>query len=152
MPRSRQPRGRPSQRRGGPVTHAKVSVLIPVHNAEAYIGKAIRSVLAQGFRDFEVIVLDDGSTDGSARVARAFGDPRVRIYRRDEHEGVAATRNHLLLVARHPLIAFPERLGKQAAFLDKNREVALVSSAYQVIDAQGQTIRHRTSPGSHEAL
>src|SRR5437868_12228566 len=91
---------------GGKLTNSKVSVLIPVHNGEGYIGKAIRSILAQGFRDFEVVVLDDGSTDGSARVARAFGDSRVRVYRRDEHEGVAATRNHLLLVAKNPLLAF----------------------------------------------
>ena len=80
----------------------RVSVLIPAYNAETYIAKAIRSVLAQDLADFELVVLDDGSTDGSARIARSFGDGRVRVYRREEHEGLAATRNHLLITARAP--------------------------------------------------
>ena len=77
----------------------KLSVLVPVHNGETYLGKAIRSLLAQSLRELEVVVLDDGSIDKSARLARSFGDKRVRVYRREEHEGVAATRNHLLIAA-----------------------------------------------------
>ena len=56
----------------------RVSVLMPAYQAEPYIHEAVTSVLAQTFADFELIVLDDGSTDGTARVVRAIRDPRVR--------------------------------------------------------------------------
>ena len=57
----------------------RVSVVIPVYNREAYIGEAIDSVLAQTFADFEVLVIDDGSTDRSRDVVRGYRDPRVRL-------------------------------------------------------------------------
>ncbi len=56
----------------------KVTVVIPVYNREKYIGAAIESVLAQTFTDFEILVIDDGSTDGSREVVRSYPDPRIR--------------------------------------------------------------------------
>ena len=82
----------------------RVSVLIPAFNAERYLGEAIESALAQTHPPFELIVLDDGSSDGTAEAARAFGKS-VR-YRRQEHEGVGAARNHCVELARGDHLAF----------------------------------------------
>jgi glycosyltransferase involved in cell wall biosynthesis len=81
-----------------------VSVVIPVYNGERYLADAIRSVLDQRYRPLEVLVIDDGSTDGSGRVAREFG-AAVQYHLRP-HAGLAATRNHGTTLARGELLAF----------------------------------------------
>jgi glycosyltransferase involved in cell wall biosynthesis len=99
-----------------------VSVIIPAYNAEASLARAIRSVEAQTFRDFEVVVVDDGSTDGTADTARGFGSVR---YVRGSHKGEAGARNHGLEEATGELVAFvdaddewlPEKLARQVAFM-----------------------------------
>src|SRR4051812_32841029 len=105
----------------------RVSVVMPVYNGERFIAESVRSVLASDLTDLELLVLDDGSTDGSVAAANAAaaGDPRVRIVTLP-HGGVAAARNTGLHEARAPLIAnldaddvmFPHRLSRQLAFLD----------------------------------
>lgn len=100
-----------------------VSVLIPAFNTSAYIGEAIRSVLHQTLRPFEVIVVDDGSRDDTAAAAESFGDP-VKVFRRP-HAGIAASRNFAASQARGELLAFldsddlwpPDKLALQAAHL-----------------------------------
>ena len=71
-----------------PVTDAptfpRVSVVVPLYQKERYIGRTIASVLAQTFDDFELVVLDNACTDGSADVVRSFTDPRVRLERNEE--------------------------------------------------------------------
>lgn len=81
-----------------------VSVVIPVYNDERYLAEAVQSVLDQEYGPLEVLVIDDGSTDGSGRVARSFGPPVQYHYR--EHAGLAATRNHGVALARGELLAF----------------------------------------------
>jgi len=81
-----------------------VSVIIPVHNCERYLGEAIDSILAQTYRPLEVIVVDDGSTDATAQVAQAFGPP-VRLMQQSR-QGTAAARNHGVAAARGELVAF----------------------------------------------
>jgi len=58
----------------------KVSVLLPVYNGEKYLAKAISSILDQSFKDFELLILNDGSTDGSVKVIESFSDSRIRLY------------------------------------------------------------------------
>ncbi len=82
-----------------------VSVIIPLYNKAPYVGRALRSVSAQTFRDFEVIVVDDGSTDGSAEVVREHEDARVRIVKQ-ENAGPGAARNRGLAEASGELVAF----------------------------------------------
>jgi len=114
----------------------QVSVVIPVWNGERYLKEAIESVLAQDFCDFELIIVDDGSTDKSTKVAEGFlDDPRISI-RRQSNAGVVSARNTGLLAARSEFVAFldaddvakPLRLSKQFNYLKGHPEVAVVGS------------------------
>jgi Glycosyl transferase family 2 len=82
-----------------------VSVAISLYNKEAHIGAALRSVLAQSFQDFEVVVVDDGSTDGGPAIVQGFDDPRVKLHRQS-NGGVSAARNAGLQLARRDIVAF----------------------------------------------
>ena len=82
-----------------------VSVLLPVFNAEKYLAAAIDSILRQTFRDLELIVIDDGSVDGSAGIIAACTDPRLVVIRNETNLGVVASLNKGLALARGDLIA-----------------------------------------------
>jgi glycosyltransferase involved in cell wall biosynthesis len=105
----------------------KVSVIIPSYNRISFLKEAIDSVLRQGFEDFELIVVDDGSTDGTAEEVPRYGG-RVKLLRNPENRGVSAARNRGLLQARGKYIAFLDsddlwvkgKLKMQVEFLDEN--------------------------------
>ena len=113
-----------------------VSVIVPVYNRERYVCDAIHSILGQTFRDFELIVVDDGSTDGSVRAVEAIRDPRLRLVRHRRNLGIPAARNTGLDEARGQLIAWldsddvarPNRLSTQVDFLARNPSIAMVGS------------------------
>lgn len=118
-----------------------VSVLIIAHNRAHTIGPAVRSVLGQTLSDFELVVVDDGSTDGTAEVVQGFGDPRLRLTRSRQNEGIPAARNRALSEARGKYIAWldsddlchPERLAAQLQFLNTHPQIAMVGSAARKI-------------------
>src|SRR5262245_54582093 len=83
----------------------EVSVIIPAFNREATIGRAISSVLAQTWANFEIVVVDDGSQDATVTVATSFGDERVRIVRHEQNRGAAAARNTGIRAAKGEFIA-----------------------------------------------
>lgn len=111
-----------------------ISVLIPAYNSGRYIHDTLRSVLEQTFQDFEVIVVDDGSTDGTYEVLLDYArrDPRIRVVRND-HGGISRALNRGLEVATRPWIArldhddmaLPERFARQLAAAARNPEVIL---------------------------
>lgn len=113
-----------------------VSVIMPAYNARPYIGEAIRSVLDQDYPNLELIVVDDGSSDGTADEARLFGE-RVRVYERT-NGGPAAARNFGLSVAQGELIAFldaddiwlPGKLAAQVSHLQAHPEIGMVFSRF----------------------
>jgi glycosyltransferase involved in cell wall biosynthesis len=121
-----------------------VSVVMPLFNKVDYVGRAIKSVLNQTFKDFELIVVDDGSTDRGPEVVRAFSDPRLRLIWQD-NEGPGAARNWGIRESKAELIAFldaddewlPDFLSSSVAWLSKYPECVLsVSGFFQGAERQ----------------
>lgn len=129
-----------------------VSVCISVFNAERYLRPAVDSILQQSFPDFELLLLDDGSGDGSWKILQEYAarDGRVRIVSR-ENRGVPKTRNELLAMAKGEFIAvmdaddiaLPDRLARQVEFLQQRPEVVCVGGSYQLIDEAGRLVLDR---------
>lgn len=123
-------------------------MVIPVYNREAYVGAAIASVLAQTFTDFELLVIDDGSTDRSREVVRAYHDPRLRLLHNERNQGLPRTRNAGVDSARGAYLAFldsddvalPTRLAKQVAFLDNHPHHAAVGTWVDWMDDAGRPL------------
>ena len=111
-----------------------VSVVVPAYNAEAFVGEAVESALAQSYRPIEVIVADDGSTDGTAEVVRAFGDP-VRCFGQ-ENQGPAGARNLALRHAGGEYVAFldaddrwhPEKIRLQVETMEREPDLGLLAT------------------------
>lgn len=124
----------------------RVSVIIPVYNSALYIAEAIASVLAQTYTDYEIIVINDGSTDDLATAIAPYLD-RIR-YVEQPNQGVSAARNRGIYLARGELIAFldaddiflPHKLEQQVAVFDTKPQVGIVNSGFQVIDAIGKVV------------
>ncbi|OIQ99981.1 chondroitin synthase [mine drainage metagenome] len=124
-----------------------VSVQMPVFNGGKYLAEAVESILNQTFRDFEFLLLDDGSTDDSLRLLHQYAgkDSRLRVFSR-ENRGVGETQYELAQLARGEFIAqldqddiaLPNRLELQVDFLRKNPKVVCVGGAFQMIDGAGR--------------
>ena len=111
----------------------RVSVIMPAYNYAQFIGAAIESVLGQSWQDWELIIVDDGSTDATPAVIAGFHDPRIRALRR-QNGGEAAARNSGLDLARGEYISFldaddlylPNALADRVAFLETHPEYGVV--------------------------
>lgn len=136
-----------------------ISVLMPAYNHERYVARALRSITSQSFSDLEIIVVDDASTDETARVAEDFPDSRVRVDRNAVNRGDGGARNRCLELARAPLIAWmdsddisvPSRLEHQFRFLQMNPDVDVVGGAAMPTDSDGYPVgrplfAHRSPP------
>ena len=127
----------------------KVTVVIPVYNREKYLGDAIDSILSQTFTDFELLVIDDGSTDRTKEVMQSYHDPRMRLVCNETNEGIPRTRNKGIQLARGEYLAFldsddwayPERLVKQVAFLDSHSDYVAVGAWIEWMDEEGRYLR-----------
>ena len=87
------------------ISSPKITVVIPLYNKEKYVARALRSVLNQSFSDFELVVVDDGSTDSSVAVVKRFKDPHMRLIAQ-QNQGVSAARNRGVAEARSEYVAF----------------------------------------------
>lgn len=125
----------------------RVTVFMPVYNRAHTLAEAIESVLAQTYRDFELLLIDDGSTDASVAIARAYADPRIRLVVHAQNQGIPRTRNHGLEEARGEYLAIldsddaaqPTRLAHQVAYLDAHTDVAAVGSWLMLMNRSGRT-------------
>lgn len=125
-------------------TSPLVSVLLPVHNGMPFLQESVESIRSQTFAQFELIVLDDGSTDQSPRYLASVTDPRLRVERL-EKGGLVAALNHGLRTSRANLVAridaddvaYPERLRLQYEYLEKNRDCVALGTQCRRIDASG---------------
>ena len=130
------------------MTSPRVSVLLSVYNGAAFVGEAIESILEQTFSDFELLVIDDASTDASFEVVTNYRDPRVRMIRNESNLGLTRSLNIGLASARGEFVArqdaddlsHRERLRRQVDFLDANPSVALLGT-------QAATLANRKGTG-----
>jgi glycosyltransferase involved in cell wall biosynthesis len=129
-------------------TMPAVSVVLPTYNRASMLGRAVRSVLGQSYADFEVVVVDDGSTDGTAEVVAGFDDPRVKYVRLARNAGAGAARNVGIRMARGRFLAFqdsddewlPSKLAKQMAAFERGPSgLGVVYSDMQRVWGDGTT-------------
>jgi glycosyltransferase involved in cell wall biosynthesis len=140
----------------------KVSVLMAVYNGAQYLRPALESLLAQTFEDFELVIVDDASTDCTPEILAEYGaqDARVRLLRNSSNLTLPASLNRGLKVCKASLVARADaddiyerdRLRKQVDFMEQNPEVGLISSNVHVIDEGGEYLRTSDLPLSHEAM
>jgi glycosyltransferase involved in cell wall biosynthesis len=132
----------------------KFSVLMTMYNGAPFLRAAVESVLGQTLADFEFVVVDDGSTDESVRIVRAFGDPRIRLHVSDHNLGQTTALNVGLRLCRGDYVARMDaddvcrfdRLARQAAALDADPALGIVGSAVRIIDALGRPLDLSTQP------
>jgi hypothetical protein len=137
-----------------------VTVLLPVYNGGSYLHQAVESVLAQTFTDFELLIIDDGSTDDSSSVLAEYTDSRIRLEPNTHNIRLTATLNKGIGLARGQFIArmdcddiaLPNRLEKQLEFLLQNPEVGVLGSNYQVIDPIGNPGEISHYPTEHAVI
>ena len=140
-----------------PDNNPLVSVVLPVYNSEKYIRESIQSILDQTYKNFELIIVNDGSKDRSDEVIRSVTDSRI-VYVNQANIGLPATLNKAIgmakgsLIARqdHDDISLPARLEKQVKFLNENLQTSLVGAWAKVIDENGKlTDREHKHPVSN---
>lgn len=132
----------------------KVSVILPSYNHAPYVLEAVESVLSQSFEDLELIVIDDGSTDGSAAKLRSVADPRFYLEVLKTNHGYSSVLNASIARARGELVALfcsddaflPGKLQRQVTFLDDNPHVAAVFGKPMFVDAEGRPCPPRSHP------
>lgn len=127
----------------------RATVFIPAYNAARYIGEAIESVLSQSYKDFELLIVDDCSTDDTFEICRRYcDDPRVRLERMPENRGRPAVRQHGLTSARGTYYAMldaddrclPGRLARQVAYLDRHPSIDVLGSRWRGMDVDGRPL------------
>ena len=134
-----------------------VTVLMAVHNAETHLREAIDSILGQTFTDFEFLIYNDGSTDGTAAVVCSYTDPRIvfvdnavnRSVSPNLNEGLARARGRYIVRMDGDDIAYPVRIARQVAFMDAYPEVGLCGTAVRYIGASHAIVR---MPETDEAI
>lgn len=138
-----------------------VSVVLPVYNAEKYLQQAVTSIVRQTFTDFELILMNDGSTDSSGEIIADFAakDSRIRTVSR-QNKGLIATLNEGLAIARAPLVArmdaddvaMPQRFALQVAEMNKRPDLVLLGSAIVLIDSEGRCGRKINYPRGKDLI
>jgi glycosyltransferase involved in cell wall biosynthesis len=132
----------------------RVTVLMPVYNAERFLRQAVHSILSQTFDDLELLAVDDGSTDSSLSIIEGYGDPRIRVVGTSRNLGHTHALNRGLRECRGELIArmdaddvsLPTRLERQVAFMQANPNVALVGTWAELIDEHGRVFHEVKLP------
>lgn len=131
-----------------------VSVVLPNHNGSAFLKTAVDSVLAQSFTDFELIVVEDGSTDGSAELLASYSDPRIRVIPLEQNEHICVALNTGLAAAQGKYIAridcddcwLPEKLEKQYRYMEENPDCGACFTLVTIVDEEERTLSEEQSP------
>jgi glycosyltransferase involved in cell wall biosynthesis len=138
----------------------KVTILLPVHNGEQTLARAIDSIMQQTYSDWQLLILEDGSNDSTLSIAQSFKDKRIKIISDGLHLGIVARLNQGIQLSQSQYIAridaddisHPERLQKQISFLEANSNIDLVGTAIRVLNNEGKVLVNRIFPTSHHQI
>ncbi len=138
----------------------KISVVMPVYNGGKYLKQSLKSILNQTYKNFELIVVNDGSTDSTAKILTTINDKRLKIIHNIYNVGVAKSLNRGLKIAKGDYIArcdsddinFKKRFKIQIDFLDKHLSYALVGSNAMLIDEKGKKIKKTSLPATDSQI
>ena len=133
-----------------------VTVIMPVFNCEQYVQEAVTSIINQSFTNFEFLIIDDASTDGTVQLIKKFNDPRIKLIEKPLNTGLTKSLNYGLSIAKGTYIArmdgddisYPRRFEKQIAFLESHPEVVLCGTNYTIL---GTNI-DKNVPNLHEDI
>ncbi|NDC38582.1 MAG: glycosyltransferase [Proteobacteria bacterium] len=142
-----------------PMDYPRLSVLLPVYNCAAYISEAVKSVLNQEFVDFELIIIDDGSTDRTPEVLTKFRDSRIRLFHQS-NQGLARTLNRAISFARSMLLArqdaddisLPKRFERQVRYMEAHADCGLLGTWAQIMEIDRLSDRFHQHPTSDSLL
>ena len=139
-------------------TQPIISVIMPVYNSQKYIGKAIKSILSQTFKDFELLIVDDGSSDDSVDIVNKFNDSRIKIFQK-EHSGLVETLNYgiyqsaceWVAIMHSDDISVNRRLEHQYNYI-KGKKNVIVGASYYVIDENDKVLFRITLPEQNKEI
>jgi glycosyltransferase involved in cell wall biosynthesis len=142
------------------MTTARVSVLMTVYNASPYLREALDSLMAQTFGDWELIAVENGSTDESPQILRSYVDPRIKIFTLPKNigrtpgllYGAARASGEFIAVLDADDVALPERLARQVRALDENPALGMVGAWTELIDEDSRPFGMLRPSGDHAAL
>jgi len=134
-----------------------VSIVLPVYNGEKYLAESLDSVLAQTYQNWELVIINDGSTDGTETLILSYQDKRIKYLPNEGNKGIIFSLNKGLqesngvYIARLDAddIALPFRIEKQVKFLSENSDYALCGSYFQTIDSNGSLLKNVTFPANN---
>lgn len=147
-----------------PLDHSqpKVSVIMTAYNTEKYLSDAIKSVLAQTYDNWELVIIDNGSSDRTGDIAATFArqDPRIIVRSLEENIGPALSRNESVRISQGKYlflldsddIALPTRFETQVEFLEKHPEIGAVGSDADLIDENGKIVGHKSKPAGQAEI
>ena len=140
----------------------KISIVMAAYNEESNIARALDSIVSQTFSDWELIVIDDGSTDATADIVRRYAenDSRIDLYSNDINMALSASLNKGIGLARGELIAradaddvnLPERLSKQYSYMQEHNEIDVLGTGAYLLDESGQKVNSFSMPLTHAEL
>ena len=140
--------------------HSLISVIMSVYNDSNYLGKAIESILNQTLTDFEFLILDDGSTDGSKEIIKYYAkiDKRIKFNENPKNLGLATSLNKLIKLAKGQYIArmdaddesFPVRFEKQINYFNKFPETDVLGTGAIIIDNNDKILERKKMPNSYD--
>ncbi len=131
-----------------------ISVVMPAYNAEEYIAEAIKSILKQTYKDFEFIIVNDGSRDRTADIIKSFGDDRIVFINRHDNKGLVFSLNEGISYAKGDFIArmdaddisTPDRFALQLKYFDNHPEVDVLGGSYHCFGNSCRTVKRETNP------
>ena len=134
-----------------------ISVIIPAYNHEIFVADAIRSVLNQSFEDFEIVAIDDGSTDNTFGEIKKIDDPRIRLFRQTNigaaetiNRGIDLSQGQYITILNSDDMYHPDRLALFKQYMDENPDTMVLSSLVQPVDTLGDPLKTGSGNAFHD--